>query len=73
MIKFTAVWIIVYFVYAWFSKCRVNSFNSEQKVRFYLNNYTTGETIWLFIFGILRLGSVIFGAISGIMLVARLL
>lgn len=71
MIKFTIIWVIVYFVAIWFSKCWVENLGPLDALRFKSGNLTKRETLWFCIVGILRFGSVIFGAISVIMLVIK--
>lgn len=71
MIKFTIIWVIVYFVATWFSERWAENLEPLDTLRVKTGNLTKRETLWFCIVGILRLGSVIFGAISVIMLVIK--
>lgn len=71
MIKFTIIFIVVYFVFEWFAKMYVQSLNELGKLRFSHGKLTKKETILVTILGLMKILTVIFGAISVIVLVLR--
>lgn len=73
MIKFTIIFIVVYYVFAWFTAQWINNMSPLNKIRFGMKNYTKKETIILFVLGLMKILSVIFGAISIVVLACRVL
>ena len=73
MIKFTIILIIVYFVSAKFTSIYVNGLDTMDKFRLANRKFTKGESIWFLLLGLMRVASIIFGAISVIMLVVKYL
>lgn len=73
MIKFTIILIIVYFVSAKFTIIYVNGLDTIDKFRLANKKFTKGQSIWFLLLGLMRVASIIFGAISVIMLVVKYL
>lgn len=73
MIKFTIILIIVYFVSAKFTKIYVENLSTIDKMRLANNKFTKGQSIWFLLLGLMRVASIILGAISVIMLVVKYL
>lgn len=73
MIKFTIIFIVVYFVFEWFVKMYVQNLSPLDKLRYSMGNLNTKETILFAVLGFMKILTVIFGAISVIVLVCRVL
>lgn len=71
MIKFTIIFIVVYFVFEWFAKMYVQNLNPLDKLRYSMGNLNTKETIFFAVLVFMKILTVIFGAISVIVLVLR--
>lgn len=71
MIKFTIIFIVVYLVAEWFAKMYVMNLNPLDKLRYSMGKLTKKETIWFAVLGFMKILTVIFGAISVILLVLR--
>ena len=73
MIKFTIILIIIYFVLKKFTKIYVENLSTINKMRLANDKFTKGQSIWFSLLGLTRAASIIFGAISAIMLVVKYL
>lgn len=71
MIKFTIIFIVVYLVAEWFAKMYVTNLSPLDKLRYSMGNLTKKEIIWFAVLGFMKILTVIFGAISVILLVLR--
>jgi hypothetical protein len=71
MIKFTIIFIVIYLVAEWFAKVYVRGLSALDKFRIGLQKYNKKETIFFAVLGIMKILTVIFGAISVIVLVLR--
>lgn len=71
MIKFTIIFIVVYLVAEWFVKVYVRGLSALDKFRIGLQKYNKKETILFAVLGFMKILTVIFGAISVIVLVLR--
>lgn len=73
MIKFTIVFVIVYLVLMAITKIYVSGLDAVDQYLIAFKKFSKGQSIWFAILGIMRLLSIIFGAISVIMLVVEYL
>lgn len=71
MIKFTIIFIVVYLVLEWFVRMYVQNLNPLDKLRVSMDKFTKKETILFAVLGLMKILTVIFGAISVIVLVLR--
>lgn len=73
MIKFTIIWVIVYFVLWFITKMYVSGMNMAERMKFSLGwkYWSKGQRIWFTALGWMRLLSVIFGGVSAILLVLK--
>lgn len=71
MIKFTIIFIVVYLVFEWLMKVWVQGLSPLNKLRIGMKNFTKKETIIFGLLGTMKILTVIFGAISVIVLVFR--
>ena len=71
MIKFTIIFIVVYLVAEWFAKMYATNLSPLDKLRYSMGKLTKKETIWFAVLGFMKILTVIFGAISVILLVLR--
>lgn len=73
MVKITAVFIIVYFVLMAFTKLYIYGLSPNDKALIAMRKYSKRQYRWFALLGIMGMLSIIFAAISGILLVVTYL
>lgn len=71
MIKFTIIFIVAYLVVEWFVKVWYRGLSPLNQIRIDMKNFTKKETIIFGLLGVMKILTVIFGAISVIVLAFR--
>ena len=73
MIKFTIIFVIVYFVLYLLTKIYVDSLDVVDKYMLVRGHRSTLQTIWFVLLGLMKVLSIVFASISGILLVVTYL
>lgn len=73
MIKFTIIFVIVYFILHLLTKIYVSSLNDFQRFMLARGHKSTLQTIWFILLGLMKILSIVFAAISAILLVVTYL
>lgn len=73
MIKFTIIFVIVYFVLYLLTKIYVDSLDVVDKYMLVRGHQSTLQTIWFILLGLMKVLSIVFTFISAILLVVTYL